>query len=159
MSNIKKSERQESKLEVFHKMYKVRSEITVLVMNKFYISSTKIQKLINKDERLKENIYEYINLQIQIMSKRLIELSVNITSFLKIAFTINPVNKQELDERRVNLTKAMANCNALQDELQYIAETLYVDINKYTSLVLEIQQVFLLIKKIRQMDNKLKINI
>ena len=45
-------------------------------------------------------------------------------------------------------------CNKLQDELQYIAEVLPADKNKYTNLVLEVQQLFDMIKKLRQSDNR-----
>lgn len=44
----------------------------------------------------------------------------------------------------------------LQDELQYIAEVLPADKNKYTSIVLEIEHLFKTIKSLRQSDNRFK---
>ena len=45
-------------------------------------------------------------------------------------------------------------CNALQDELQYIAETLPADKNKYMAIVLEVETEFNWIKSLRQSDNR-----
>ena len=59
-----------------------------------------------------------------------------------------------IKERRIEMDRAMACCNALQDELQYIGECLYADLNKYTNLVLEIQKEFNMIKSLRQSDNR-----
>lgn len=44
----------------------------------------------------------------------------------------------------------------LQDELQYIAEVLPADKNKYTGIVLEIEHLFNTIKGLRQSDNRFK---
>lgn len=47
-------------------------------------------------------------------------------------------------------------CNKLQDELQYIAETLPADKNKYMRIVLDIEALFKMIKSLRQADNRFK---
>ena len=52
------------------------------------------------------------------------------------------------------MDKALECCNRLQDELQYLVETLPADINKYTAIVREIDAEFNLIKALRQSDNR-----
>ena len=52
------------------------------------------------------------------------------------------------------MNKAMAACNVLQDELQYTAEAVYADKNKFTALILDIAALFKKIKSVRQADNR-----
>ena len=44
----------------------------------------------------------------------------------------------------------------LQDELQYIAEVLPADKNRFTGIVLELDHLFNTVKKLRQSDNRFK---
>ena len=77
-----------------------------------------------------------------------------LTGSLRTANTIWPTYMSEYTERRVCMDRAMAACNVLQDELQYIAESVYADKNKFTALVLEIETLFKKIKSVRQADNR-----
>lgn len=77
-----------------------------------------------------------------------------LTGSLRTANTIWPTYMSEYTERRVFMDRAMAACNVLQDELQYIAESVYADKNKFTALVLEIETLFKKIKSVRQADNR-----
>ena len=77
-----------------------------------------------------------------------------LTGSLRTANTIWPTYMSEYTERRVFMDRAMAACNVLQDELQYIAESVYADKNKFTALVLEIEALFKKIKSVRQADNR-----
>ncbi len=77
-----------------------------------------------------------------------------LTGSLRTANTIWPTYMSEYTERRVYMDRAMAACNVLQDELQYIAEAIYADKNKFTALVLEIETLFKKIKSVRQADNR-----
>ena len=77
-----------------------------------------------------------------------------LSSNLRVANTIWPTYMAEFMERRVLMDKAMGACNALQDELQYIAEAVYADKNKFTALMLEIEALFNKIKSLRQADNR-----
>ena len=60
----------------------------------------------------------------------------------------------EFEERRLEMDRALVCCNKLQDELQYIAETLPADKNTFMNIVLEIQAEYETIKKLRQADNR-----
>ena len=87
------------------------------------------------------------------------EAGATLTSSLREANTIFPDTKlpsvvAEVTERRVLMDRAMGACNVLQDELQYIAESVYADKNKFTPLTLEIETLFRKIKGIRQADNR-----
>ena len=79
---------------------------------------------------------------------------VELTESLRTANTIWPTYMSEYTERRNYMNKAMAACNVLQDELQYIAEAVYADKNKFTALMLEIEALFRKIKSVRQADNR-----
>lgn len=157
MSEIKKSERKESKLQTIHNAYMIRMAVTNLAENNFYITFSKIEEKINN--RIKENMYKFYRNQINRVSDNVIELATGISRHLRIANTIFPTYMSEFEERRIEMDRAMACCNALQDELQYAGECLYADLNKYMNLVLEIQKEFNMIKSLRQTDNRFLKNI
>lgn len=168
MSDIKKSNRKESKLETIHNAYAIRIAVTKLAENNFYISETKIQNIIaekikmfpeNERKRIQERTYEYFKFQIKHSTNRVIEFASGISQHLRIANTIFPTYMSEFEERRLEMDRAMGCCNALQDELQYVGECLYADLNKYTNLVLEIQKEFNMIKSLRQSDNRFLKNL
>ena len=164
MSDIKKSERTESKLQTVHNAYKIRTSVTKLAENNFYFDLSRINKIIEQntknitDEKIREEsqkkIYQYFNNQVERLTDRVINSACGINEHLRIANTIFPTYISEFEERRLELDKAMSCCNVLQDELQYAGECLYADLNKFTTLVLEIQKEFNMIKKLRQTDNR-----
>jgi len=168
MSDIKKSERNESKLEVIHNAYLIRKAVTKLAENNFYINESKIEKIIaekikmfpeDEQKRIKERTYQYFKQQIFRTTNRVLDCACEISQHLRRANTIFPTYMSEFEERRLEMDRAMESCNALQDELQYAGECLYADLNKYTSLVLEIQKEFNMIKSLRQADNRFLKNI
>ena len=90
---------------------------------------------------------------------RIADFCQGITEHLRAANTIypqpeNPAFLAEISERRIEFDRALICCNKLQDELQYIAEVLPADKNKYMNIVLEVQELFDMIKKLRQSDNR-----
>lgn len=168
MSDVKKSERTESKLEVIHNAYAIRNAVTILAENNFFITFSKIENRITErvkgleekeQQRIKENMYKFYRGQINRLTDSVIELATGISRHLRIANTIFPTYMSEFEERRLEMDRAMACCNALQDELQYAGECLYSDLNKYMNLVLQIQKEFNQIKSLRQTDNRFLKNI
>lgn len=168
MSDIKKSERKESKLQTIHNAYKIRMYVTKLAENNFYINSSKIENIIaekikkfpeEEQQKIKKTTYRYFEQQVQRSTNSVIELATGISRHLRIANTIFPTYMAEFEERRLEMDRAMSYCNALQDELQYIGECLYADLNRYTNLVLLIQREFNMIKALRQSDNRFLKNI
>lgn len=73
---------------------------------------------------------------------------------LRMGNTVFPEYYSEFIERRLQLDRAMEYCNALQDELQFIAETIPCDKNKYMNIVLELNKLYNYIKSLRASDNK-----
>lgn len=168
MSEIKKSERKESKLQTIHNAYRIRMAVTKLAENDFYINSSKVENIIaekikrfpeEEQQKIKNRTYQYFEQQLNRSTNSVIELATGISRHLRIANTIFPTYMSEFEERRIEMDRAMSCCNALQDELQYVGECLYADLNKYTNLVLLIQQEFNMIKALRQSDNRFLKNI
>lgn len=168
MSDVKKGERKESKLQVIHNAYMIRMAVTNLAENNFYITLSKIEDRIEnrikgleekEKAKVRDNMYKFYRNQINRITDNVINLADGISKHLRIANTIFPTYMSEFEERRLEMDRAMACCNALQDELQFAGECLYVDLNKYTNLVLQIQQEFNMIKSLRQTDNRFLKNI
>lgn len=169
MSEIKKSQRKESKLQTIHNAYMIRTAVTKLAENNFYFDISKINNIVEQNTRniqdeqqkkiVTKKIYQYFNNQINRITNRVLDCACGISQHLRIANSIFPTYMSEYEERRIEMDRAMACCNALQDELQYAGECLYADLNKYTNLVLEIQKEFNMIKSLRQTDNRFLKNI
>ena len=62
----------------------------------------------------------------------------------------------EYEERRLEIDRALVCCAKLQDELQYIAETMPADKNKYMNIVLEIDAEAGLLRAFRKADNRFR---
>ena len=168
MSDIPKSERSESRLEAQHKAYKIRKMITAELMASFAYSKKKHEKHIQamtehikNEEEKKDTAQKIRELEedfdcwfIRKERERILDFTQGIASHLRAANTIWPTYKAEFVERRPEMDKALECCNRLQDELQYLVETLPADINKYTAIVREIDAEFNLIKALRQSDNR-----
>ena len=105
---------------------------------------------------LKEEIYaeKFNQWLIKEECRTVASISAELSGSLRSANTIWPTYMSEFTERRNYMNKAMAACNVLQDELQYTAEAVYADKNKFTALILDIAALFKKIKSVRQADNR-----
>ena len=70
------------------------------------------------------------------------------------ANSIYAMKEFEFDERRNMQNKAISCCNKLYQELQYIASSFRIDLNKLVPILDSIEEEVELIKKWRQSDNK-----
>ena len=168
MSNIPKNKRSESKLEALHRAYDLRRKITAELMSTFGYSQKRLEAHIQKmtsyvqnpEEReemskiIREVQEDFDSWFIMRERDRVADFCQGITEHLRAANTLWPTNVSEFEERRLEMDRALVCCNKLQDELQYIAETLPADKNKYMNIVLEIQSEYEVIKKLRQSDNR-----
>lgn len=168
MSDIPKSERTPSRLKAQDKAYDIRKRVTAELMASFAYSQKRQEKHIMamtahiKDKEVKEETAAKIraleenfdNWFIQRERDRVADLCGGIAQHLRKANTIWPDYMVEFNERRLELDRAMACCNALQDELNYISQVLPADKNKYTAIVLELDTEFNWIKSLRQSDNR-----
>ena len=115
------------------------------------------EKILEAKENLRE---ERFNLWlIKNECREIATKAADLTGSLRTANTIFPDKNLpsvivEANERRLWMDRALGACNVLQDELQYIAEAVYADKNKFTALVLDINALFNKIKKVRQADNR-----
>ena len=173
MSSIPKSKRSESKLEALHRAYELRRKITAELMATFGYSQKKLEAHVQKmtayvqDPEEREKMSKAIReLQdgfdswfIRRERDRVADFCQGITEHLRAANTIWPTYMAEFQERRLEMDRALVCCNKLQDELQYIAETLPADKNKFMNIVLEVQAEFDMIKALRQADNRFLKNI
>ncbi len=169
MSDIPVSKRKESRLIAQHEAYKIRKRMTFELMRNFGLTQKRLDEYVGKqtayiqDEAERKREQEALRMRIADFVRkerdRVTDLSTGVTGHLRAANTIYPEYWQEFIERRLELDKAMEYCNRLQDELQYIAVALNADKNKYTSIVLDIDKVFNLIKKLRQSDRRLIPNL
>lgn len=166
--SIPKSKRKPSKLQVVSDAYKIRKRITDELLRDF---GYKEKEVIKKYERLGEKMIapeqraEWIDRQVEreltfnqwfIRHERetVLDLAREIPLHLVAANSIFPTNRPEYEERRLCLDRALQACNKLQQELQYIVETLPVDVNKYTGIVLQIEEEYNKIKALRKSDNR-----
>lgn len=137
MSNVKKSERTKSKLEVQHIAYQIRKMIVSEIMIDFGTKTNSMPEWLIEHER-----------------REVLKLCQGISIHLASANTIFPQYMVEFTERRLQMDKALECCNALQDELQFIVQMIPADKNRYTQIVLLIDREFNMIKRLRQKDNR-----
>ena len=168
MSNIPKSKRAESKLEALHKAYDIRRRITAELMLTFGYSQRKLDAHVRKmtdyvqdpEERdkmckaIREVQENFASWFIMRERDRVADFCQGITEHLRAANSIWPTNLSEFEERRLEMDRAIVSCEKLQDELQYIAETLPADKNKYMNIVLEVKAEADMIKALRKADNR-----
>ncbi len=171
--SVLKSKRKESQFEVFHNYYKLRKEITDLLLRDFGFSSEKHEKKMankygnkpydemNEDEKIRfdrmkcrdEAFNEWF---IKDERQAIIDYLRNLGRCLFSANDIYPQFEAELIRRRLLQEQALGYCDSLKQELQYSIETLPVDINKYTRFAQMLQIEIDLIKGWRKSDNKFK---
>lgn len=170
MSDIPMSERSKSDLRAQHMIYNIRKRITAELLATFGYSPKRFEKHIKtvtahvQDDEEREQLKGKIRQQeedfnlwfISEERSRVLTFCQDISTHMRAANTIWPEYWSEFEERRLQWGKAMECCNMLQDELQYIAEVLPADKNKYTSIVLDIEHLFKTIKSLRQSDNRFK---
>lgn len=170
--SVLKSKRKASQFEVFHHLYKMRKEITELLLRDFGYSFEKAAKRLDRKfgrpyEQLSEaerERYDRIKVRweafddwfIYDQRQTIVDCLRGITREVYIANSIYPTCMEELVERRLHQDKAVGLCYDLTQELQYAIETLPVDVNIYLRFGEMIQTEINLIKGWRKADNKFK---
>ncbi len=151
--SVVKSKRKESKFEVLHHAYKLRKDITNLLLYDFGYK-WKENTLESEFRSQRRAAFEswFIENSRTVIIARLRNLIANLIA----ANTIYPINDAEWTERRLYQDRAIVNCYQILQELQYSIETIKPDINKYTRFALEINNQVKLIKGWRKSDNKIR---
>lgn len=173
MSDIPKSKRTKSNLEAHHQAIRIRKMLSMELLNSFAYCPKRLEAEIQRqtasindpDQRaaaadaMRKTRGEYAVWFIKRHRDRVDDLACEICQHLRAANTIWPSYKVEFYDRRNELNQALKCCNKLQDELQYIAETLPSDKNRFMNIVLDIQSLFNVIKALRQSDNRFLKNL
>lgn len=168
MSDVKNSKRKKSRLEAQHMAYAIRKRITAELMASFALSQKRIEAYVESATKGIADISERevtakllreltMDRNVWFITKErdtVLDLCQGISRQLRMGNTVFPEYYSEFIERRLQLDRAMEYCNALQDELQFIAETIPCDKNKYMNIVLELNKLYNYIKSLRASDNK-----
>lgn len=171
--SVLKSKRKASQFEVFHHLYKMRKEITDLLLRDFGYSYEKGDKRLAKMfggrnyaelteaeqeryERLKQKYASFDDWFVYDERQVIVDCLREITKEVFIANSIYPTCYEELVQRRLHQDEAIGQCYRLTQELQYAIETLPVDVNTYLRFGEMIQTEINLIKGWRKADNKFK---
>lgn len=171
--SVLKSKRKESQFEVFHHLYKMRKEVTDLLLRDFGYNLEQAEKKVlktlgktSREELTPEEKDRYDKLMQKHIAfaewfilderKTVVDCLRNITEEVYTANSIYPTCSEELIERRLRQDRAIGQCYRLTQELQYAIETLPVDVNKYLRFAEMIQTEINLLKGWRKSDNKFK---
>lgn len=171
--SVLKSKRKASQFEVFHHFYKMRKEVTDLLLRDFGYdynrAENKVAKMFggrsyteltpeekSRYDRLMEKNRAFDEWFIEDERKVIVDCLRSIGENVFLANSIYPTYMGELIERRLCQDKAIGLCYRLTQELQYAIETLPVDVNKYLRFAEMIQTEINLLKGWRKSDNKFK---
>ena len=171
--SVLKSKRKPSQFEVFHHLYKMRHEITDLLLRDFGYSYEKSEKRLlrrfngreyrelneterDQIDRIKQRLDAFDDWFIYDQRQTIVNCLREITKEVYIANSIYPTCREELTQRRLHQDEAIGQCYRLVQELQYAIETLPVDVNTFIRFGEMIQTEINLIKGWRKSDNKFK---
>lgn len=171
--SVLKNKRKASQFEVFHHLYKMRRDITELLLRDFGYSYEKADKRFSKrfNGRGYADLTEAEQLQYDRLKQRweafddwflyderqvIVDCLREITKHVFIANSIYPTCYEEFVQRRLHQDEAIGQCYRLTQELQYAIETLPVDVNTYLQFGEAIQTEINLIKGWRKADNKFR---
>ena len=170
---VLKNNRKESQFEVIKHFYRLRKDMTDLLLRDFGYSQSKSEKRMGKMfggksyEELSDSQKEHYNKNtsknngfeewfIGYQRDTIMGCIRKATEYIFSANSIYPSIPEELVERRIYQDKAIGQCYRLLQELQYTIETLPVDIEKYIRFTDNINKEINLLKGWRKADNKFK---
>ena len=136
--SVKKGDRRESKVEFDNIYFRIHDDAVKLIQNHF---GAKCQA--------RENLSDYI----RAMSFNVYRNVFDIGTYIRMANSIYPRNKLELDARRLYQDKAIGLCFDLLTKYQLIMRTLSVKDDKYTIETGNIVYEINCLKSWRQSDN------
>lgn len=158
---VSKRKKTDVNLDVFSNAYQLRRKLTDRLLFDFGFKRGELPR------RYKEESEESYNKRLERFNlfydwyipeerKSILEYMRNIITYITVANSIYPTNELECDERRVNLDRAVGYCYSLVQEMQYVIETLPVDVNEYTTITDYVNAEIELIIGVRQADNRFK---
>ena len=173
MSNVPKSRREEHDFIATHNLRALRKAVTEIALYDFGYDKDRYEQRIQKfseyldktDCKDKEAVIAKMRLKNETFFTDFVEEETRITRQImrdavaefEMGNSIYPSGealKAEYNERRLHLDRAIGYLYVLKQELQYIAETLPCDKNKYDGIIQEIKKEVSLIKGVRRATNK-----
>ena len=171
--SVPKSERKESRFEVQQHFYQLRKDITDLMMRQFGFSEEKYRKKIDRYKAINEfsantekavkNFEKkneafnswFIPQEIDTVSELLREIQTNFSLGNSIYPSEIPILRLvDFVKRRKYIQASIGYCYALKQEIDYIANTLPVDLNKFENFAISIDKQINLLKGVRSSDIK-----
>lgn len=169
MSSVPKSKRNVSKFEAQHHFYRLRDEVTSLMINDFGFDATRYaermerfveqHKAAGKDPDVLRARYQkkagafnawFIDKECDTVLSLLRDIETNFT----VGNSIHPVYYEEYLERRSRIDAAIGFCFALKQEMQYIIRTLPVNMDKFKTYSNSIDEQIRLYRGVRKADNR-----
>lgn len=151
------SDRKESRFEAITYSIDLHDMLVDFMQRDFGVKDLKhlvrLRYAYGKDET--EDYEKYVRLM-NAYKDRIDSLASRLTSNVRGANSIFPINMHEYERRRDYQNDAIVNCEQLLKELQRTVEIFDVDINLYSRYIKAIDREIGLIKKWRQRDNKIK---
>lgn len=165
--SVLKNKRKASQFEVFHHAYQLRKDMTELILRDFGYKPRKVstetkdgqpktEEQLARDLKSEEKRVAFQQWYIADERDEIMNDLRCLMASITMANSIYPTSVEEYTERRCYQDKAIGYCQRLLQELQYVIETLPVDVNKYTRFADEIQQEVALLRGWRKSDNKYK---
>lgn len=181
--SVLKNNRGVSELEFYHTAIKLRKELTQRLLRDFGVKTPENAKAKNfPDDELRVEIVKqwpkmeiffnkYTRMQEELRTRdvvseypywlvfrfrdEMMDTMKKLIDNIVAANTIYPIDEAELSTRRAYQTAAIANCEQLLQELQYIMEVLPIDVNKLLKYVDMIQKEIGLLKGWRKANAKI----
>ena len=171
MSNVPKSKRKKHDFETTRQMMQLRRDITEIAINDFGFDADRYQKMIDRYAEVRKdqpNIEatvakmqyrhdSFYNLFIEDETQYILQVWRDIVREFEAGNSIFPSGEslmEEFCERRLHFDRCIGYIRDLQSEIQYVAETLPVDHNKYDNLAERIKALIALVKGVRQSSNR-----
>jgi hypothetical protein len=170
MSSVPKGKREKHDLLATHYLTKLRKEITELAVNDFGYDKERLEKKISRFEEWtncedKEEVVARMRAKNESFYADFVEEETRETrKILRKAVaefetgnSIYPSGEaliEEYKERRLHLDKAVGHLFALKQELQYIADILPGDKNRYDGFAEAIKNEISLVRGVRRAANK-----
>lgn len=132
-------DRRESKVEFDKTYFNVYDDAVNLIQNNF-----------GADKKIREEKKNYI----QVMSGQILRSVTDLGKYIRIANSIYPKYKSELEERRIHQDKAIGLCFDLLTKYQLIMTELKVPDNKYVQTIKNLDHEINCLKKWRESDHK-----
>ena len=170
--SVPKGRRKLSRFEAQHNFFRLRDEVTTLMLLDFGFSEKRYRETIDwyrRSHEAAEDVEDVVaryEKKCEAFNKWFIDKEcdavLEILRTIENEFTLansvypseTPAKLAEFITRRHHMNKAIGSCYMLKQELQYIIRTLPVDMNKYERFDEAINHQIKLYKGVRQADNR-----